>query len=164
MTRVQRGLAVLTALVMLTALLALAATPTGASTPEAALPRDARISARRDAGSSVVFLTVLHGELSVVVAYHRAKGWFAATAPSVPRGVDVAVTGTSGDDPVPALTAAYGRADGPTVRITWADGRTDTATVGTDGLWLSVRDREVDLTKVDVLAAGGAIVASQDAP
>ena len=159
-----RALGALIALVLVAALLARAAAPTGATTPEATVPNDARISVRHDVGSSVAFLTVRRSELSVVIAYHRAKGWFAAPSPAVPRTVDVSWTATQGDGPVPALAAAYGHAAGGTVRVTWADGHIDTAAVGTDGLWLVVRAGAVPLSGIDVVRADGTVVSHQAAP
>jgi hypothetical protein len=159
-----RALGALIALVLLAGLLALAAAPTGASSPEAAVPSDARISARRDVGPAVAFLTVRRSELSVAIAYHRSKGWFVAPSPAVPRSVDVSWTATGGDGPVPSLAAAYGHAGGGTVRVTWADGRVDTTGVGTDGLWLVVRRGAVPLSRVDVLGADGSVVSSPAAP
>jgi len=161
---VHRALGALIALVLLAALLAIAAAPTGATTPEATVPADARISARRDVGSSVAFLTVRRGELSVVIAYHRSKGWFGASSGAVPRSVDVSWTMTKGDGPVPALATAYGRAGGGTVRVTWTDGRVDTVAVGTDGLWFVARTGTATIGGVDVLNADGSVLTRQAAP
>lgn len=163
-TVVHRALAALIALVLVSGLLAVAAAPTGAATPESALASDARVSARRDVGRAVVFLTVQHGDLTMVVCYPGAKGWFAAAAAPVPRSVELSWTSTRGDGPIPALAAAYGHAAGGIVRVRWADGAVDSTTVGSDGLWLAARAGPVALDGVDILGADGSVVSSETAP
>ncbi len=151
------------AVLVLAALLALASRPTGAASPEAAVGSDARVSVRRDVGAVAVLLTVRHGDLALVVAYHESKGWFSAPVDPVPRAAQTSWTATRGGGSVPALSAAYGRAAGGTVRVTWDDKRIDTVSVGSDGLWLAARDGRAHISQVDRVGADGSVT-SEPAP
>lgn len=163
-TTQRRAVALAIALALSAALLALAARPTGASTPEASVAEDARVSVRRDVGAVAVMLTVRRNDLSVVVAYHDSKGWFAAPADPVPRSTETSWTSTKGGGAVPALSAAYGRASAGRVRVTWDDDASDTVAVGTDGLWLAVRGGGAALARVDRLAPDGSVLSTEPAP
>jgi hypothetical protein len=152
------------ALALLAALLAVAATPTGAATPEAAVGTDARIAARRDVAPVAVLLTVTRGDLAIVIAHPDEKGWFAAAADPVPRTIDTSWTATAGNDDVPALAAAYGRAAPGSVRITWDDGATETVPVASDGLWLAARRGNVRVAKVSRLGPDGSVLSEEPGP
>lgn len=152
------------ALVLLAALLALGAQPTGSATPEATVASDARVAVRRDVGPVVVMLTVARGDLTLVVAYHESKGWFAAPVDPVPRSVETTWTSTRGGDGIPPLSAAYGRAAPGKVRVAWADNASETVTVGTDGLWLAARTGQVELAAVQRLAPDGTVMSEESGP
>ena len=160
-TTQRRAIAVVVGLVLFAALLALAARPTGSATPEASVPDDARVSVRRDVGAVAVMLTVRRNDLSVVVAYHESKGWFAVPADPVPRTIETSWTSTKGGGGVPPQSAAYGRASSGSVRVTWSDGASDAGEVGTDGLWLVARRGEATIARVERLAPNGAVLSEE---
>ena len=160
----RRALATWIGLALISGLLALAAAPTGAASPEATVPSDARIAARHDLAPVVVLLTVAHGDLAIVVAYHRPKGWFAATAESLPRSVETSWTATDGAGPVPPLAVAYGHASAGTVRVAWDDGSSDVVPVASDGLWLAARRGRLHLSRVTRAARDGSITSEETAP
>ncbi len=160
-TTLRRAAGGVIALSLLAGLLALGAQPTGSATPEATVAADARVAARRDVDGVAVMLTVSRGDVVLVVAHHKSKGWFGIAVDPVPRAVDTSWTATKGGDGVPALSAAYGRSTSERVRVTWSDNSSDTVLVGTDGMWLAARPGEVQLARVERLGAEGAVLSTE---
>ena len=159
MTRVA---AALVGIVLVAGLLGAAAQPTGRATAEGVVGRAARVASRTDVADVAVLLTVERGDLALVVAYHRDKGWFGVPVDAVPAGAATAWTATRGGGPVPPLSAAYGRTEpNERVRVIWSDHRTATVAAARDGLWVVARGGRVELERVDHLAADGTVARTE---
>lgn len=148
--------------VALIALVVLASMPTGAGSADRAVPPGSRLAASTHAADVVVQVISTHGTLSVQVAYRSPKGWLAAALPSAPSDAVAAWTGTEGRGPIPALSVVFGRVPGASVTVVWADGRRTRVEAASDGVFVAVRDRFVDATRVRVLDVTGATVLEID--
>lgn len=160
----RRGIGLAVTLVFSAGLAAVAALPTGTPSLSGVVPNTARLAAVSNVGSTrVLLLSGLHG-LQVQVAYHTAKGWLAISAPTTQVAPAVGWTGTPGADPVPALSAVYGRAAGQTIRVDWADGLVQTVAVDADGTWLAARHGDVTSSRISVLGSDGSVVLQLKGP
>ena len=137
------------------ALVVFASLPTGAATRDAVVPADARVAATGAVGGARVLLLSQRGRLRLLVAYHRAKGWFGVPVAPAPQGSPVAWAATRGSGVVPSLSAVYGRVDGVQLRVRWADRREAQVAPASDGAYLVVRRGRVRVADVSVVAADG---------
>ena len=160
----RRGVGLAVALVLSAGLAAVAALPTGAPTLSGVVPSNARLAAVANVGATrVLLLSGLHG-LQVEVAYRSSKGWLAIDAPTTQVAPAVGWTATPGSDPVPALSAVYGRATGQGIRVQWADGLVQTVAVDADGTWLAARHGDVTSSSISILGSDGSVVLQLKGP
>jgi hypothetical protein len=159
-----RPLAVSIAVVLGAALVGLASLPTGASRADAVVASDSRVAGRAHVGDATVLLISKAGRLGVVVAYRDDKGWFGVPVEAAPRDATLAWAATRGGGQVPALSSVYGRVDGASVDVRWADGRVSRASTATDGTFVVARRGRVRAGSVVVRATGGDVVSEVRGP
>ncbi len=160
----RKALAFAVAALLAAALVGLASLPTGASRADAVAPSNSRVAGRASVGDAQVLLLSKAGHLRVVVAYRDDKGWFGVPVTPPPSDAAVAWTATRGSGPVPALSSVYGRVDGATVDVRWADGRVSRTSTATDGTFVVARRGRVRSTALLVRGAAGDVVARVSGP
>ena len=156
--RVPRLLQVSAGVLLVAALIGLASLPTGAASAAATVPDGRRLAASAAVADVRVMVVSAAGRLNLVVAYKGEKGWHGVDVDPAPRGAVAAWAATRGAGEVPALSAVYGRADGPRVRVQWADGRTADAVTASDGTYLVARAGRVRSQQVTVVGDDGAVI------
>ncbi|HEV2686829.1 MAG TPA: hypothetical protein VGW79_09340 [Actinomycetota bacterium] len=145
------------------ALIAYASIPTGAAAPEGVAPPDGRVVVQQAVGSARALVVSRPQTLQLVVAVHKPKGWFGLrVADTAPDGI--AWASTAGAHGVASMSVVFGRAAGPTVRIRWADGQTQTVQAQSDGAFLAARPGDVRSLAVSMFNASGGIVREVSGP
>jgi len=143
--------------VFLAALVAFASIPTGSPTAAGVAPQDGRVAVQQAVGSARALVVSRPQTLQLIVALHKQKGWFGLrVADTAPDGI--AWASTAGAHGVPSMSMVFGRAAGPTVRIRWSDGQTQTVQAQSDGVFLAVRAGDVRSLSVSILNATGGVV------
>ena len=150
--------------VVVVALTWLASVPTGADSAAATVGDGSRLAATAPVDDVEVLIVARGGALSVHVAYRTPKGWLSVRLPAAPSTALAAWAATDGTGPIPALSVVYGRANGAEATIRWADGEESTAALGTDGVYVAVRDERVASEHVSIRAADGTPVVEVDGP
>ena len=161
--RARQALWALTLATLAAAIIAYASIPTGASSPAGVVPRDGRLVVEQPAGSARAIVAARPQTLQLIVAVHKPKGWFGL------RVADTSTDGfswasTAGARGVPALSAVFGKADGASVRVRWADGTQTTAVVQSDGVFLAVRMGRIRSLSLAILDARGRILKEVPGP
>ena len=146
------------ALLVVVALVGVADLPTGERSAEAVVPHGARLAARAPLDDVHVFLTVDRGDLVTIVAYEGEKGWLGVDLEPVPGRTPVAWAATEGGGDIPALSVVYGRVDGESVRVEWADATVSKVEAERDGAYVVARRGKIVVEKVVVLDATGRAV------
>jgi hypothetical protein len=159
----RRALWTLDIAVLAAALVAFASHPTGAPTPDGVVPGDGRLVVMQSVGSARVLVAARPQRFELIVAVRRQKGWFGVRAGQTTTG-SIAWAGTSGARDVPALSAVFGTASGPLVRITWADGSTQEVAAASDGIFLAARAGHVASTSVVMMARSGHVISEIRGP
>ena len=153
----RRVLWALTLATLAAAIIAYASVPTGAATPVGVVPHDGRLVVEQPAGAARALVAARPQTLQLIVAVHKQKGWFGLrVADAAADGV--AWASTAGARDVPALSAVFGRAEGASVLIRWADGEEQTATVQSDGVFLAVRTGRVRSLSLTIRNGSGGTV------
>ena len=156
--RTTRALAAAIGVVLAAALVGLASLPTGAARADAVAPSSSRVAGSVPLGGTRVLLLSDAGRLRIVVAYRDDKGWFSVRGTPPPRDAAVAWTATRGGGPVPPLSAVYGRVEGATVEVRWADGRVSRTTPATGGTFVVARRGHVRSGVLLVRAPNGDVI------
>ena len=148
---------VLDVAVFLAALVAFASIPTGSTTAAGVAPSDGRVVVQQAVGPARAIVVSRPETLQLIVAVHKQKGWFGLrVADTAPDGI--AWASTAGAHGVPSMSMVFGRAAGPTVRIRWSDGQTQTVQAQSDGVFLAVRAGDARSLSVSILSATGGVV------
>jgi len=148
---------VLDVAVFLAALVVFASIPTGSTTAAGVAPSDGRVVVQQAVGPARAIVVSRPETLQLIVAVHKQKGWFGLrVADTAPDGI--AWASTAGAHGVPSMSMVFGRAAGPTVRIRWSDGQTQTVQAQSDGVFLAVRAGDARSLSVSILSATGGVV------
>lgn len=154
---------VLDVAVFLAALVVFASIPTGSTTAAGVAPSDGRVVVQQAVGPARAIVVSRPETLQLIVAVHKQKGWFGLrVADTAPDGI--AWASTAGAHGVPSMSMVFGRAAGPTVRIRWSDGQTQTVQAQSDGVFLAVRAGDARSLSVSILSATGGVVREVQGP
>jgi hypothetical protein len=159
-----RALAAAIGLVLAAALVGLASLPTGAASADAVAPPSSRVAGRVALGDARVLLLSDAGRLRIAVAYRDDKGWFRVEGTRPPDDAAVAWTATRGGGPVPALSSVYGRVEGATVEVRWADGRVSRTVPATGGTFVVARRGHVRSQALLVRDTNGDVIDTVEGP
>jgi len=161
--RARQALWALTFATLAAAIIAYASIPTGAPSAAGVVPADGRLVVEQPVAGARAIVAARPQTLQLIVAVHRQKGWFGLRVADTPAD-GIAWASTAGAHAVPALSAVFGRADGVSVRVRWADGVVQTALVQSDGVFLASRTGSARSLAVTILDAKGATVREVPGP